>query len=119
MTSPEAEAASHRLAAARYLLNRFGRVGGEFPLPPTTISVSPLTGRWTITNDGVHAFLAALSQIAIDALFTAAEARGIESDAGQRESIREWLEHVAEYAVISAAEAELKAPPDAEAPREP
>ena len=65
----------------------------------------------------MHAFLAALSQIAIDALFTAAEARGIESDAGQRESIREWLEHVAEYAVISAAEAELKAPPDAAAPR--
>ena len=110
MTSPEAS--SHRLAAARYLLNRFGRAGGEFPLPPTTISVSPRTGEWTITNDGVHAFLAALSQIAIDALFEGAEARGIESDAGQREFIRGWLAQVAEYAVISAAEAELEAPPD-------
>jgi hypothetical protein len=114
MTSAAGEHASHRLAASRYLLLRLAGTGGQFPLPATAATFDRAAGKWTITNDGVKDFLEALSQLAFDALFELAEARGCESDAEQRTAIRAWLDACAETAAMSAAEADLSA--DAEPP---
>jgi hypothetical protein len=109
VTSADGQRASHRLAASRYLLLRLAGTGGEFTLPASAAAFDRAAGKWVITNDGVKDFLDALGQLAFDALFELAEARGCGSEDEQRTAIRAWLDACAEAAALSAAEADLSA----------